>query len=74
MQELFLINVRIRTKHIILEMSKLIAIFKLKKSLTADELTIHFTYRVKLVWHKIEASLSTDEFKEMQTSLKNAGV
>ena len=42
----------------------------LKTSLTVDELIVHFTYRVKLVQHKIETSLSTDEFKKMQTILK----
>ena len=43
-----------------------------KTSLTADQLIVHFRYRVKLVYHRIETSLSTDEFKKMHTSLKNS--
>ena len=38
----------------------LIAVFKLKTSLTVDELIAHFVLEVKLVWYKIERSL-TDE-------------
>ena len=40
----------------------LLAVLILKTTLTADEIVVHLTYGVKLIYHKIETSLSTDEF------------
>ena len=64
--------------HLIIKVAELVSVFEaeidhplgllkvkagnLIGTLTTDELIVHFTNGVKLVWHKIEMSLSTDEF------------